>query len=196
LICFDDIERHSSAIELQDFFGYVEKLKTTKSAQIILLLNRDQLESDVYRKYKEKVIDFELLFKPSAEEVFDIAFPEPIAEAAYDVLKKQCSNLKINNIRILMKIARSVEQLLPLLSGKLPETYQKILNPLVLIHLSDACSASMPETVPPLDYIRTHTLYQYFDDKSGSINTKWRDTLFAAEFESAGDIFEPLAVAT
>ncbi|MAA93983.1 MAG: hypothetical protein CML22_06795 [Rheinheimera sp.] len=192
LICFDDIERHSSGLDLEDFFGYLEKLKTSKSAQIVLLLNRDQLRCDIYRKYKEKVIDYELLFAPTPEEAFDIAFSKPIPDDAYEVLKAQCCNLKINNIRILMKIARSVEQILPLLSDKLPETYQQVLYPLVLIHLSDACSASIPETIPPIDYIRNYTMYQFLDEDKEKMKSGWRDTLFAAEFESAGDIFSPL----
>ncbi|WP_240224601.1 P-loop NTPase fold protein [Rheinheimera hassiensis] len=192
LICFDDIERHSSALELEDFFGYVEKLKTSKSAQIVLLLNRDQLKCDVYRKYKEKVIDYELLYAPLPDEAFDIAFSEHLPDASNGILKDQCSSLKINNIRILMQIARSAEQILPLLEGKLPETYLDVLNKLVLIHLCDACSTSMPETIPPLDYVSTHTVYQFFDDDPEKKYEKWRNTLIAASFENAGDIFEPL----
>ncbi|HAW93625.1 MULTISPECIES: hypothetical protein [unclassified Arsukibacterium] len=192
LICFDDIERLSNALSLDEILGLIERLKTTKKAQIVLLLNSNKIQSDIYKRYKEKVVDYELVLKPTAAEAFEVAFHDLKHELAYDTLSEVCCNLNICNIRILLKLKSSVEQILPILQGKHPDTFSNVLNPLVLIQLSDACSASQPDTVPTLNYIKSHTLYGLFDEKLTQQEKIWNKTLLDAGFDEPGPIFDAL----
>lgn len=100
LICIDDLERVGKGLEIKDVLGLVSLLKEQKKCKIVLLLNDGEEGLNDYKKYREKVIDFELAFDPTAEECAKIAFAETnLNECAANVLNKRLTkNNKVYKI--------------------------------------------------------------------------------------------------
>ncbi|MDI6790922.1 MAG: hypothetical protein QME44_09570 [Thermodesulfobacteriota bacterium] len=76
IICLDDFERKGKLLDAQDIMGLIAFLKEQKKCKVILILNDESLENAAlidYKKYREKVIDIELVFNPSASECAEIA---------------------------------------------------------------------------------------------------------------------------
>lgn len=101
LICIDDLERRGSNLSIKDALGLVSQLKEQKKCKVVLLLNDKEEGLEDYTKYREKVIDIELTFEPTAFESSEIAF-ESISENL-EKLSELSQKLNITNIRILKK---------------------------------------------------------------------------------------------
>ncbi len=79
IICFDDFERKSEKIQLNDLFGLITQLSQDMKCKIILILNSDVFEGKdaiVFRNVKEKTVNKFLYFSPSIEELFQSIFDE------------------------------------------------------------------------------------------------------------------------
>ena len=74
IICIDDLERAGKNLNLRDVLGLVSLLKEQKECKIAILLNDGEKDLEDYFKYREKVVDFELVFSPTAQECASIAF--------------------------------------------------------------------------------------------------------------------------
>lgn len=92
LICLDDFERLSSnAIPSDQLLGFISELKEERGCKIALIFNEEQLDGkNEYKKYREKIVDIELQFAPTAEESVDLALPKGPSS--------QCSRQAIFNI--------------------------------------------------------------------------------------------------
>ena len=111
IICIDDFERKGKSLDAQDIMGLASYLKEQKYCKVVIILNDESLENTSlidYKKYREKVIDIELVFKPSATESAEIALPD---DELSKKLKTSIISLKINNIRIIKKIERLATKL-------------------------------------------------------------------------------------
>ena len=115
IICIDDFERKGKSIEAQDILGLISQLKEQKKCKVVLILNDESLSEDSsidYIKLREKVVDTELRFAPTAEDCVEIALKT-------DKISRQLGSniikLGINNIRIIKKIEKLAELLIPLL---------------------------------------------------------------------------------
>ncbi len=106
IICLDDLERKSSRLQYREIMGLINDLKEIKKCKIVLILNDDELTHDEdkndYKKIREKVIDVELMFEPTAKECLEIALSEK--NDSNTIIKKYIEQLNINNIRIINKI--------------------------------------------------------------------------------------------
>lgn len=135
LICFDDIERRNATLNLDEFFGFCDYLKEEKECKILFILN-DAKESEqdsssemkVYEKYREKVIDKELIFDPDIDDALHIAFNDE----KYTLLIKKCKELTIKNIRILNKIKLAFNDIYEYYKSCSEEQIQGIADILVL----------------------------------------------------------------
>lgn len=79
IICFDDFERKSEKISLNDLFGLITQLSQEMKCKIVLILNSDVFEGTdaiVFRNVKEKTVNKFLYFSPSIEELFQSIFDE------------------------------------------------------------------------------------------------------------------------
>ncbi len=115
IICVDDFERKGNNIEAQDILGLITQLKEQKKCKVILILNDESLSEDSsidYIKLREKVIDTELRFAPTAEDCVAIALN---GEKNARQLGSHITKLGINNIRIIKKIEKLSALLVPLL---------------------------------------------------------------------------------
>lgn len=79
IICFDDFERKSKEIDLNDLFGFITQLSLNFECKIVIILNDDVFEGkekDIFSNVKEKTVSKYLYYKPSIEELFDLIFDE------------------------------------------------------------------------------------------------------------------------
>lgn len=189
LICVDDFERKGTSLTPKDILGILSELKERKNCKIILILNDESFDNEdlakEYEKYKEKVIDVEVLFKPLASESADIALNQNRPETIK--LKEHISNLNLNNIRIIKKI----ERLSSILTAQLKEYEPAVLNQaLHTLVLYSWCYYQKGEEVPPLDYIKSIG-YKMFgvDDKELSEQEKlWQSVLTDYGYQTTDEI--------
>ncbi|RLB70669.1 MAG: hypothetical protein DRH07_08090 [Deltaproteobacteria bacterium] len=117
IICIDDFERKGHNIEAQDILGLITQLKEQKKCKVVLILNDESLSegsSVDYIKLREKVIDTELRFAPTAEDCVEIVLTGNKIEQQ---LGEHIIKLGINNIRIIKKIEKLSALLVPLLKS-------------------------------------------------------------------------------
>lgn len=119
LICLDDLERRSKSLSARDVLGLVSLLKEQRNCKVVLLLNDGEDGLEEFEKYREKVVDVELLFAPTAKECSEVAFVG--ADPLYQSIGELSQKLEITNIRTLKKIERLVRLVEPKLGGLEPE---------------------------------------------------------------------------
>ncbi|MEH2249477.1 P-loop NTPase fold protein [Nostoc sp.] len=133
IICIDDIERKGDSLKIRDVLGLILLLKEQKDCKIVIILNDESFnknEDNELNIYREKVIDMEILFKPTPKECAEIAIPSDCFYSSD--IKKFSNSLGINNIRVIRKILRLSSQLEPLLNGYEPELVHQALHTMTL----------------------------------------------------------------
>ncbi|CAA6811633.1 MAG: Unknown protein [uncultured Sulfurovum sp.] len=74
VICFDDFERKSKDIDLNDLFGFISQLALEYRCKVIIILNSDVFkgkEAEIFKNVKEKTVNKFLYFEPTIKELFD-----------------------------------------------------------------------------------------------------------------------------
>ncbi|WP_445710441.1 P-loop NTPase fold protein [Flavobacterium sp.] len=74
LICFDDIERMSDKINVDDFLGIINDLVENKGCKVLLIANEPEIKNGI--TYKEKTIEKTIHFIPNLSEIFDSVVSE------------------------------------------------------------------------------------------------------------------------
>ena len=77
IICFDDFERKSKDIYLNDLFGFITQLTLNFDCKVVIILNDDVFEGEeknVFSRVKEKSVSKFLKYEPSIEELFNLIF--------------------------------------------------------------------------------------------------------------------------
>lgn len=82
IICFDDLERKSSGLDLKSILGLISYLVERKKAKILVISNEDviaadgdasaQHEKSDYKRFSEKVVSFRYKLSPSFDEFYDL----------------------------------------------------------------------------------------------------------------------------
>ena len=151
--------------------GLVSLLKEQKKCKVILLLNDGEEGLEDYIKYREKVIDFELEFSPTAEESAEIAFDDTeLNDYVTGTLKESTVKLNIRNIRILKKIERLVKLVIPYLDGYEQEIIHQVVHSLTLFSWCYYCHKS--DGAPSLDFVTKLTYFSYGIKKEDSDEVK------------------------
>lgn len=112
LICIDDLERINNRLILfEDILGVISNLKEEKNCSIVIIFNEEKLgpEGEIYKRYREKIIDIEIEFSPTPEEAFGLVFDSSLKLS--EEIKKNVINLEITNIRLLKKIQKIILEL-------------------------------------------------------------------------------------
>lgn len=163
LICIDDLERRGSKLEIKDVLGLVSQLKEQKKCKVVLLLNDGEDGLDDYLKFREKIVDIELKFAPSASECAAIAFDTQ--SDVHVTLRELSEKLDIRNIRILKKIERLVNIALPFCNGYEKEIKHQFIHSLTLFTW---CYFNSNREAPTLDFVTNlgYGFYGIGEDKA------------------------------
>ncbi|QGX61452.1 hypothetical protein [Alteromonas mediterranea] len=178
LICIDDLERRGGQLEVKDILGLLSLLKEQRKCKIVLLLNDDEEGLEDYDKYREKVIDIELKFAPSALECAKIAYSNQTPN--YSKLRELTASLEIRNIRVLKKIERLIKLSEPLTKKFEKELKDSVMHSLVLYTWSYFSSMSN-EDIPTLDFIseKGYLHLRSNEGENSEKHKKWQTTLSA-----------------
>ncbi len=119
IICIDDFERMSSKIDFKDILGLISELKEQKKCKVILILNEQELSklsniekksySEIYSLYREKIIDYNFKFEPSAKESVLSAMQKVVTKFKDDDLIIHFKKLNIKNIRVIQQVLRQLQ---------------------------------------------------------------------------------------
>ena len=193
LICIDDLERKSSKLDIKDVLGLVSQLKEQKKCKIVLLLNDIEEGLDDYVKFREKVVDVELKFAPTASECAAIAFDTQ--SDVHVTLRNLSENLGISNIRILKKIERLVNLALPFAKNHEEEIRYQFIQSLTLFTW---CFFSSNKEIPTLEYVTNlgYSLYGIGEAKDVTDEHKmWKTLLTKYNYQLTDELDLVLAEA-
>ncbi len=167
IICIDDFERKGQGIAAQDILGLISLLKEQKKCKIVLILNDESLAEEAsvdYIKLREKVIDTELLFAPTADECIGIALTNGRLS---HLLSGYIMKLKISNIRILKKIEKLAASLVLLLKDYDEPVLDRAMRTVTLLTW---CYYSQSHDVPDFNFVLGRsTIFGELDDEILSI---------------------------
>jgi hypothetical protein len=71
VICFDDLERRSSKIEIEEIIGYINSLVEHDNVKVIIIANEKLISDEEYKKYKEKIIGSTIEFRQDLIRIYD-----------------------------------------------------------------------------------------------------------------------------
>lgn len=132
IICLDDWERTN--IPLDELLGFVSELKIERDCKVVLIFNDGKLTDDqkrVFREYREKVVDIELVFQPTAREAADIAVAPSTPHAS--LLLDKITALEIKNIRLIGRILGLVKILEAHIKTTRKEIQEQVVTTAVLM---------------------------------------------------------------
>lgn len=111
-IVIDDIERKHEKLSVDEILGFIDEFTQLNGARFILILNDDKLSDlKTWETFREKVIDQEIRLDTTPDEAFAIA--ESLSPTKYsDEIRNATNICRINNIRVLIKIIRTINQIL------------------------------------------------------------------------------------
>lgn len=194
LICIDDLERRGASLSMKDALGLVSQLKEQKKCKIVLLLNDKEEGLEEYIKYREKVIDVELKFEPTSFESAEIAF-NTYAKGG-ERLSEFTQKLDIKNIRVLKKIERLVNIVLPLSADYEPEIEHQIRHSLVLFSWCYYCAN---DGAPPLEFVTNlgYDIWGLGEEKEEEDDEKnlWKNLVSSYEYQHTDELDLVLAEA-
>lgn len=178
LICIDDLERKGKDLDVREILGTISQLKEEKSCKIVLILNASGLDSEnrsQFEAYREKVIDIELAFSPTAEECAEIALtPHSLTDTQ---LRPLLLKLGITNIRVIFRIKRLIKIVTPHLKDFEPELLQQAMHTLTLFTW---CYLSDDGVSPPYEFLkgsRLNILGVPDDEVDSEEENGWRSIL-------------------
>ena len=186
IICMDDLERRGKNLFLKDVMGFISHLKEQKNCKVVLILNDEKLEDfkKEFNELKEKVIDVDINFEPSVEDIGTIAF-ENYTQDHQEIIKTACRDLEIKNIRIIKKIKALSEKFMEVFKENEfdPKTMGSPLRTLALASLSEY-GASSKKGIPTIDFIKKYNPNLYYDyDKEKKNETEYVWHTFLQKYE-------------
>ena len=111
IICFDDFERKSKDVDLNDLFGFISSLALNLNCKVVIILNSDVFEgkeADVFRNVKEKTVNKFFHFEPTVEELFESIYNSDKKYGELDehkeTIMKTIKQTKELNARIYMQV--------------------------------------------------------------------------------------------
>jgi hypothetical protein len=173
LICFDDIERRGAGLDAKDMLGLASLLKEQRGCKVAFIVNDGALSEDereYFKRHSEKIIDIELQFSPLPEEVFDYVFP--LSHSYYDLIKRCCLTLGVKNIRILQRINRFLDILLPYLRDSEISVRESAISSLVLYVW---CYYDRDSGAPSLSYVVSYRSVDFYLAKYSGLGQKEKE---------------------
>jgi len=133
IVCIDDLERKGKDLQIGDVLGLASFLKESRNCKVVLILNDERLEAEVgaFEKYLEKVVDTSMLYAPSAAEC--VAIGVGIPSSFTPLLSEYATLLEITNIRVIMRVRKLINQLVPVLQERDEKVLREVVKTLTLL---------------------------------------------------------------
>jgi hypothetical protein len=151
IVCFDDFERKSKDIDLNDLFGFISHLAIDLNCKVVIILNDDvfeDVEKDVFSRVKEKSVSKFLKYEPSIKELFETIFSDKryrVLDIHRDIILKTIEETGELNARIYIQVFDNLVEWI----GKNQEKNDEILRCLILVNIN---------------FIKNHLIFK-FDEK-------------------------------
>lgn len=111
IICFDDFERKSKDIDLNDLFGFITQLTLNFDCKVVIILNDDVFEGEekkIFSNVKEKSVSKFLKYEPSIQDLFNSIFDNDKEYRKLDdykeIILKTIENTQELNARIYIQV--------------------------------------------------------------------------------------------
>lgn len=185
-VVIDDVERKHANLSVDEILGFVDEYSQNFGTRFLLILSSDQFstsdDNTLWATFREKVVEEELRFTPTAIEAFDIAVPDSTApyRAAAREAVHACG---ITNIRVIRQAHRLILRLLGTTPTLSPAIQARTVPSIVLI---SALHNKAIKDGPTLDYVMKYNrgdggwLSQYLEGNDGTSEAKAEDTTPAA----------------
>lgn len=158
LICFDDFERKGAELALEEVLGLITFLCEERECAVVLILNDSTLESIAdWNKYREKVFNAEVSYKPSAKACMDIIFGDDDTAEWYRGAREVLGQLDVSNMRIMHRIKDGLEPFAARYENASSETKFQIGATLALYSY---CHNASGEGAPPVERALKNPLHR------------------------------------
>ena len=139
IICFDDFERKSKDIDLNDLFGFITNLTIEFDCKVVIILNDDVFEGEekkIFSNVKEKSVSKFLKYEPSIKDLFDSIFDNDKEYRKLDdykeIILRTIEETQELNARIYIQVLDNLIEWIE----KNQETDENILRCLVLVNIN------------------------------------------------------------
>lgn len=183
IICLDDFEGLSSHnLNIEELIAFISELKDEKNCKVLLIFNEEIIDNhSAYLKYKDKLVDIELQYSPSAEEAAELSIPKDLIYG--NMLKKHLIALKINNIRILKRIVNLTQLITPVITPLHCQIKDQVLMSLVLF----VWWIYFPgKNKPPIDFLKKWNVYNGSSYEYNNSEEKANLEIYAKILQSYG----------
>lgn len=82
-IVFDDLERRSRELSIEELLGFINTLVEQNSVKVLLIANEGEKEANVFKKYKEKVIGVQVEFIQNFDKTYDNLIKQRYSESKW-----------------------------------------------------------------------------------------------------------------
>lgn len=182
VICFDDLERRSLNLPLEELIGFINSIVENNSAKIILIANEDKIEEKNYQFLKEKVIGITIDFIPDFDGIV-----KSLVRERYSQSFRSYSEFLVDNLEVLLTFLKVNQGNLRTLIYALDtfhEIYSKIKNAIL-----DIPSQEKSPIVGREVMIMRFSLAMAIEFKHHKISYNSREDLDKAPFADWGQMF-------
>ncbi|UJX40867.1 hypothetical protein K9F62_19615 [Desulfovibrio sp. JY] len=106
-ICLDDFERKCDELKIVEIIGYASILSERYACKVIIVMDEREVlkssEGDIYKAYKEKMVDFEIKFIPDHVEIIGSILKD-VSEKYKPGIIEAIKFAEINNLRTIKRI--------------------------------------------------------------------------------------------
>lgn len=195
IICFDDFERKSDKLGSKDILGLISQFKEQKNCKIVMIYNQNEVNEEdktVVSDYKDKVIDYELHYRPTVAESYKTVSSRLESYVSYPLAYLEQKG--VNNIRVIKRIINALNDF---------KSFESIVSE------HPAIEAELVHSIIQLSVVNAKyhnfnlkELKSYVDKKrfpknneEVNINQEYEDMLFLLNVDNSGyfipsDIFE------
>ena len=114
VICFDDFERKSKDVDLNDLFGFITNLSLQYQAIVVIILNDsvfNEVDKKIFYNLKEKSVNKFLKFSPNHDELFKIIFDLYSIDNKYkNILLDSIKEMDLINARVYKSICENFKE--------------------------------------------------------------------------------------
>jgi hypothetical protein len=179
-VCFDDFERLSPSIKLEEVLGFIAELKEQKECKVVMILNEGELggNKEIFNKYKEKLIDYEFSYDPKPSESLEIL--QDKLTAFKELLRNYLTEHKINNIRVIRRIINALNDFSFIQTDiqDAPEVETEIVSRIIEVAAINAQTASFDEFIK---YVNQKLPHRTDESDKFKENKKYEDLLSLIE---------------